>query len=155
MTDHTQTRLGIQNSHRSPTKVRQLSPEQMGIPSGEGEEEQDEESRWESLREAAMKTADKSKIGVAVRTENGTVSTGVYLTKGISRDVHPLELAVWKGYEEDRSPVVDVAVATKNLDVPCGRCLQVLRDYSLDEKSTIQITDGDVVKEYSLADLLP
>jgi len=155
MTEHTQTRLGIQNSHRSPTKVRQLSPDQMGIPSGEAEEEQDEESRWESLRETAVKTADKPKIGVAVRTEKGTVSTGIYLTKGTSRDIHPLELAVWKGYEEARSPVVDVAIATKNLDIPCGRCLQVLRDYSLDEEPTIQITDGDVIKEHSLTDLLP
>lgn len=154
MTEHRQTQLGIQNIHRTPTKIRHLSPEDLGIPSVEQEEEQDEEGRWESLRETAIETGG-SEVGVAIRTEDGTVSTGTSLTKGASQNIHPLELAVWKGYDETESPVVDVAVAIDNLDIPCGRCLQVLQDYSSKDGATIQITDGDTVEEYLTADLLP
>lgn len=154
MTDHTQTKLGIQNSHRSPAKVRRLSPDQLGIPTG-NVGDQDEESEWESLRETALKAGDGSS-GAAVRTEDGTAASGTNLSKGASQPVHPLELAVWKAYDASDSPVVDVALVSEDIDtVPCGRCLQVLSDYSADETVSIQITDGNEIVEHSLTDLLP
>lgn len=154
MTKHTQTKLGIQNPHRSPTKVRLLSPEQLGIPSGEEEEEQDVESRWESLREQAMKASGKAPTGAAIRTEEGVVATGGPLRNGASQDVHALELAIWKGYEETRSPIIEVVVAAEEMEIPCGRCLQVLEDYALSTDVSVQITDGDEVEEYALNELL-
>jgi cytidine deaminase len=73
----------------------------------------------------------------------------------MSHDVHPLELAVWKGFDSTKQQIVDVAVASDELSPPCGRCLQVLRDYSSEDEVIIHITDGEQVEETALADLLP
>ena len=154
MTEHTQTKLGIQNPHRSPIKVRLLSPKQLGIPSGEEKKEQDEVDRWESLHEEAMGANGDASTGAAVRNEESVVATGSPLRDGVSQDVHALELAVWKGYEENHSPVTEVVIVTKDMEIPCGRCLQVLEDYALNTNVQIQITNGDEVKEYVLNELL-
>lgn len=155
MTDHTQTKLGIQNSHRSLVKIRKLTPEQLGIPSGD-QEDVDEDNRSETLRETALEAAKKAKIGAAVRTDNGDVSTGSRLSSGVSRDIHALELAVWKGYDETRSPVAEAAIAVENTEnVPCSRCLGVLSDYSVDRDISLWIIDGNDVEKYLLSDLLP
>lgn len=153
MTEHTQTQLGIRNTYRTLAKIRQLTPDQLGIPSsGDG---QDEETRWESLRENAFEAKENSDVGVAVRTEDGSVWAGTRLTKGMSHDVHPLELAVWKGFDSTKQPIVGVAVADEEMSSPCGRCLQVLKDYSSEDEVTIHITDGEQVEETTLTDLLP
>jgi cytidine deaminase len=154
MSDPTQTKLGIQNTKRTAAKVRQLPPEQLGIPSAPGEGRQNDEERWEALRTAAVDAAGDSDFGVAARTAEGEVVTGRPLSRGNSRDVHALELAVWKGFESAQSPIADVAVAGQSVNVPCGRCLQVLADYAQDGSTTIQVTDGDSVSEYTLTDLL-
>jgi cytidine deaminase len=153
MTDHTQTQLGIRNTHRTPTKIRRLTPDQLGIPSGG--DEQDEETRWESLREKAFEAKGESDVGAAVRTEDGSVWAGTRLTEGVSQDVHPLELAVWKGFDSTKQPVVGVAVADEEMSSPCGRCLQVLKDYSSEDDVIIHITNGERVEETALIDLLP
>ncbi|WP_135822934.1 hypothetical protein [Halostella litorea] len=153
MTEHTQTQLGIRNTHRTPTKIRRLTPDQLGIPSSG--DDQDEETRWESLREKAFEAKDESDVGVAVRTEDGSVWAGTRLTKGMSHDVHPLELAVWKGFDSTKQPIVGVAVADEEMSSPCGRCLQVLKDYSSEDEVIIHITDGEQVEETALTDLLP
>lgn len=152
MNDPTQTKLGVQNTKRSSSKVRRLSPEQLGIPVGPGAESQDEEERWEALRSAAADVDPN--VGVAVRTADGDIVTGTGLSKGSSHDVHALEMAVWKGYEASRSPIVDVAVVGQSSDVPCGRCLQVLADYAKDRNTTVQVTDGESISEYSVAELI-
>ena len=152
MSEHEQTKLRVQNSKRSPRKIRRLTPEELGIPSGEDPD--DEGGRWESLQESAEEVATGSDVGVAVRTENGFISTGTRLDQGVSRSVHPLEFAVWKGFEKDQSPIVDVVVTGDNDGVPCGRCLQTLLDYSCDGGATIQIVTGDEVEEYTIGDLL-
>jgi len=152
MTDHTQTQLGIRNTHRTPTKIRRLTPDQLGIPSGG--DERDEETRWESLREKAFEAKGESGVGVAVRTEDGSVWAGTRLTKGMSHDVHPLELAVWKGFDSTKQPIVGVAVADEEMSSPCGRCLQVLKDYSSEDEVIIHITNGEQVEETALTDLL-
>ncbi|QCJ47231.1 hypothetical protein [Haloprofundus sp. MHR1] len=154
MTEHTQTKLGIQNPHRSPKKVRLLSPEQLGIPSQEEEVEQDEETRWESLREGALEANGNALTGAAIRTEEGVVSTASPLKNGASQDIHALEFAVWKGYEETHSPITEVVVAAEDLEIPCGRCLQVLEDYALSTDVPVQVTDGDQIQEYVLNELL-
>lgn len=147
-----QTRLGIQNSKRSPMKVRQLTPEELGIPTGT-EDIEGHEDLWEELRSKAASVASESGAGAAVKTDNGRVVTGTSLDEGVSRDVHALELAVWKAYEAEESPISDVAVVTKGTENPCGRCLQVVADYGLNHV-TVQIIDGDDFDEYSLSDLV-
>lgn len=147
-----QTGLGIQNSKRSPTKVRQLPSEKLGIPAGSGDSKS-EEDLWEELRSKAASVASESGVGAAVKTNNGRVVTGISLNKGASRDVHALELAVWKAYETEESPITDVAVVTESSEYPCGRCLQVVADYCLNSV-TIQIIHGDTIDKLSLSDLV-
>jgi cytidine deaminase len=127
----------------------------MGIPSSK-QDEADDDDRSETLRETALEAAKETGIGAAVRTDDGTISSGSLLSIGSSQEVHPLELAVWKGYDEARTTVVEAAVAVEDVDShPCGRCLQVLSDFSKDTELSLWITDGDSAKEYSLSDLLP
>ena len=147
-------KLSVQNSLRTPVKVRRLNPDQLGIPSG-GQEKQDDEDRLESLQKIAKEAAKEAGVGAAVRTDDGTVSSGSRLSKGSSHEVHALELAVWKGFDKTRSPVIEVALSSEDADeLPCGRCLGVLSDYSSDAEVSIWITGGDNTEEYSLSELL-
>lgn len=155
MTDYTQTKLSIQNSHRSPAKVRRLTPEQMGIPSGE-QDEGDDENRSKTLRQKAIEAANDGGIGAAICTDDGDIVSASLLSKGASQEIHALELAVWKGYDETESPIVEAAVSSDNTDtLPCGRCLQVLSDYSCDTDISIWTTGDENTEEYSLNNLLP
>jgi|AntDeeMetagen681_2_1112603.scaffolds.fasta_scaffold01210_7 cytidine deaminase len=154
MTNHQQTKLSVQNTHRSAAKVRRLTPKQLGIP--EGEQNQGEtDTRWESLRETATEASDDSGMGAAVRTKDNMIASGTQLSQGQSHDVHALELAVLKGYDENKSPVVDAVILTESEEeFPCGRCLQVLSDYSTDEKVTIRVINGNDTDEYQLTEIL-
>jgi len=155
MTDFTQTKLSIQNSHRSPTKVRRLTPDQMGIPSGK-QDEGDDENRSKILRQKAMEAANNGSIGAAICTDDGKIASASRLSKGASQQIHALELAVWKGYDETESPIIEAAVASDNAEkLPCGRCLQVLSDYSSDMEISIWATEDETTEEYSLNNLLP
>ena len=155
MTDHTQTKLSIQNSHRSPVKVRRLTPDQLGIPSGE-QDEGDDEDRLKTLREKAIEAANNEGNGAAICTGDGNIVSASRLSKGTSHEIHALELAVWKGYDEAEAPIVEAAVASDNTKIlPCGRCLQVLSDYSVDTEISIWVTGEENMAEYSLSDLLP
>lgn len=155
MTDYTQTKLSIQNSHCSPAKVRRLTPDQLGIPSGE-QDEGDDENRSETLRQKALEAANDEDIGAAICTDDGDIVSASRLSKGTSHEIHALELAVWKGYDETEAPIVEAAVASDNTEtLPCGRCLQVLSDYSIDTEVSIWATGDENIEEYSLNDLLP
>lgn len=150
MSDYIQTKLAIENSLRSPTKVRQLTPEQLGIP---GDEDEDP---WDALIEKAKDAAKGDQTGVAVRTEKNSVTTGCALSKGTSREVHPLEFAVWKAYDQDQSKVTEVAIySSESIAEPCGRCLQVLADYSDEVNPEIRSSNGEKVERSSLDEKLP
>jgi cytidine deaminase len=154
MTEFTQTKLTIQNSHRSPAKVRQLTPEQIGIPSGE-QDEGDDENRSKILRQKATEATNNGGLGAAICTDNGEIVSASQLSKGISQEIHALELAVWKGYDETGSPIIEAAVASDNMEkLPCGRCLQVLSDYSDEKEVSIWITRDANTEEHSLNNLL-
>lgn len=149
MTDYTQTKLGIENSLRSTTKVRQLTPEQLGIPGT------DDGDPWEVLVQKAEESKVDEKMGVAVRTEDGSVTAAQSLSQGQSHDVHALEFAIWKAFEKDGSPISEVSIAAQNpQEGPCGRCLQVLADYSGEDDTEIHVSGKDDSIRFNLDDLL-
>lgn len=155
MSEHIQTKLRVTNPLRSAAKVRRLTPEELDIPTGKARE-QDEPTRWERLHQAANEAAPDGDVGVAVRTDEGNISTGILINRGRSHTVHALELAVWKAYSESGSPITEIAIAASEPDyMPCGRCLQVAADYAENEQM-IQIarSDGETIGEYSLDKLL-
>lgn len=150
MTEYVQTQLGVENRLRSAAKVRRLTPEQLGIPSGESGA-QTAEDKWDVLVDAARDALGEGDIAAAVRTEDGTVATGIRLEAGQSHPVHALELAVWKAYSESESPVVKAVVVSDDGDTAmCGRCLQVVRDFSLQVTPTVRMIDeatGEVTEQ--------
>lgn len=140
MTEQFQTKLGVENPHRLGGKIRMLTPEQLGIPS----DDESEEATWDILEEAVASELGDDDIGVAVRTEDGDMATGVRLSRGKSHTVHPIELAVWSAYAEQQSPIQEVFIDTAgNETEPCGRCIQVLKDYAVDDPSIRVRTDGE------------
>jgi cytidine deaminase len=116
-----------------------LTPEQLGIPSGESGA-QTEGEKWEELEQAAKDAGEKTGGGAAVRTEDGTLATGVRLEVGQSQAVHALELAVWKAFSEASSHITKaVVVADEDEPIPCGRCLQVVVDFSFDRSPEVEV----------------
>jgi len=153
MTNHQQTKLSVQNTHRSAAKVRRLDPKQLGIP--EGEQNQGEtDTRWESLRETATEASDDSGMGAAVRTKDNMIASGTQLSQGQSHDVHALELAVLKGYDENKSPVVDAVILTESEEEFPVAGVYRSSDYSTDEKVTIRVINGNDTDEYQLTEIL-
>ncbi|WP_423746623.1 DNA gyrase C-terminal beta-propeller domain-containing protein [Haladaptatus sp. SPP-AMP-3] len=133
MSKQIQTTIGIRNALRTTGKVRQLTPEQLEIPidGDDKDEEQSDIDIWGELYEWARTAAEVGEVGVAARTEDGHISSAFPIREGRSHEIHALELAVWKAYSEREVPVTEVAIVTDNRDFsPCGRCRQVVSDYS-------------------------
>jgi len=125
------------NPHRSETRVRELDAADLDIevPASQA----DRVDTWEELRSAI---GDLSREGtqIAVATGDGTTATGIKLPEGSSKMVHPLELSVWKAFSESQSRITHVLINSSDEEyTPCGRCLQVLADYS--ESATIRLTN--------------
>ena len=137
-----QTKLAIQNSKRSPAKVRQLGPEDLGLPvQNDGEQV----IGWDTLQEKAENAAEDT-AAAAVKTDDGTVRTGTHLHRGESHDVHPLELAIWKAYDDSASDIQNAVYAPNGSEYPCGRCLQVLDDYGSEDVVLAVLRDGSLEK---------
>lgn len=140
MSDYRDTKLGVMNGLRSAAKVRRLTSEQLGVPSGDSGA-QTEDEKWEVLEDAARDVLGTGEVAAAVRTDDGTVSSATRIEAEQSHPVHALELAVWKAYSESGSSVTEaVVVAGEGLD-PCGRCLQVLVDFAFDVTPVIRMID--------------
>jgi DNA gyrase subunit A len=124
-------------------QVRRLNAKDVGISAIEpGSVESD--SVWKDLADAIDNSSKES--GVAVATADRTVCTGVRLEGDYSQTVHPLELSVWKARSESDSPVSHVLIDSQT--DRCGRCLQVVLDYSDDVIIRIQDSDDGEYKEF-------
>lgn len=104
----------------------------------------DSENIWKDLEDAIDDLSNES--GAAVATADRTVCTGVHLEGTVSHTVHPLELSVWKARSESDSPISHVLVDSQT-DC-CGRCLQVVLDYSDDVILRVRNSDNGEYKEF-------
>lgn len=95
-------------------------------------------------------------VGSAVLTESGEIFDGV----NIENAVYPLTIcgervAIFKAVSEGHRSFKAIAVVTRNGGTPCGSCRQVMAEFGLDTIILIADTSGELLQEYTVAELLP
>lgn len=95
-------------------------------------------------------------VGAALRTKSGKVFTGV----NVENAAYPTTMcaertAVFKAVSEGEREFDVIAVVTSNGGSPCGSCRQVLAEFGLDTIVLIANTEGELLEETAVFDLLP
>lgn len=147
----------MQNSILSATKVRQLTPDDLGIsPPGDGSSDADEanqdEARREAAETAASTTGTENGGGVAVSTSDGELFTGVTVG-GDGWGVHAVELAVSKAVSNGKDVEAVSVFTDAGEDGLCGRCLQALADSRDGDVVIEMLTSEGVEEEYNLEEI--
>jgi len=95
-------------------------------------------------------------VGAALRTKSGRVFTGVNVENAVYPVTNCAErTAVFKAVSEGEQKFDVIAVVTDNGGSPCGACRQVLAEFGLDILVLIADGNGRLVKEMTVAELLP
>jgi len=95
-------------------------------------------------------------VGAAVLSDSGQIYDGV----NIENAVYPLTVcaertAIFKAVSNGDKSFQAIAVVTKNGGTPCGSCRQVMAEFGKDIKVLIANLEGELLAEYTVADLLP
>jgi len=95
-------------------------------------------------------------VGAALRTKSGKMFTGV----NVENAAYPTTMcaertAVFKAVSEGEREFDVIAVVTSNGGSPCGSCRQVLAEFGLDTIVLIANTEGELLEETTVYDLLP
>jgi cytidine deaminase len=95
-------------------------------------------------------------VGAALLTESGEIYDGV----NVENAVYPVGIcgertAIFKAVSEGHRSFQAIAVVTKNGGTPCGACRQVMAEFGLDTIVLIANTDGELIHQLSVAELLP
>ena len=95
-------------------------------------------------------------VGAALRTGSGRIFTGV----NVENAAYPSSIcaertAVFKAVSEGEREFEVIAVVTKNGGSPCGSCRQVLAEFGLEAIVLIANEDGQLIKQITVAELLP
>jgi cytidine deaminase len=95
-------------------------------------------------------------VGAALRTKSGKIFSGV----NIENAAYPVtvcaeRVAIFKAVSEGEREFEAMAVVTDNGGSPCGSCRQVMAEFGLDMHVLIADGTGKLVREMSVADLLP
>ncbi len=95
-------------------------------------------------------------VGAALLTESGKVYDGVNVENAAYPTTMCAErVAVFKAVSEGEKSFAAIAVVTSNGGTPCGSCRQVLAEFGVDTLVVIADADGRIIKECTVADLLP
>jgi cytidine deaminase len=143
--------LNIDNSPRSATTVRQLTPAELGLPSEELKRHNDA-MEWDRIVELAGKAAPGNTVGAAAAPVDGNIATGTTIDGVNDSSVHAVAIAVWKAYSEYRAPVRRLAIVTEKGDFEiCYQCLKVVAFYGanptvriVDREGLVQADDADI-----------
>jgi cytidine deaminase len=98
----------------------------------------------------------KYHVGAALLTSSGAI----YLGSNVENAAYPDSIcaervAVFKAVSEGQRDFEAIAVVTRDGGTPCGSCRQVLAEFSPGALVIIANQDGEVVRECTVADLLP
>ena len=95
-------------------------------------------------------------VGAALRTKTGRVYTGVNVENAVYPHTMCAErVAIFKAVSEGETEFEVIAVVTNNGGSPCGGCRQVMAEFGLDTLVLIANGEGKLLKELSVAELLP
>jgi cytidine deaminase len=98
----------------------------------------------------------KYPVGAALLTFSGAIYLGANVENAAYPDSICAErVAVFKAVSEGQRDFEAVAVVTKDGGTPCGSCRQVLAEFSPGALVIIANQGGEVVRESTVADLLP
>lgn len=95
-------------------------------------------------------------VGAALLTASGRIYDGV----NIENAAYPTgicaeRVAVFKAVSEGERHFHAIAVVTRDGGTPCGSCRQVIAEFGLDTVVLIANSQGAILQELSLAELLP
>ena len=95
-------------------------------------------------------------VGAALLTKSGEIYDGV----NVENAVYPVGIcgertAIFKAVSEGHRSFQAIAVVTKNGGTPCGACRQVMAEFGLDTIVLIANTDGELIHQLTVAELLP
>ena len=95
-------------------------------------------------------------VGAALLGESGEIYTGV----NVENAAYPTTIcaeraAVFQAVAKGERKFTAIAVVTENGGSPCGSCRQVLAEFGLDTLVLIADTQGKLLWEASLRELLP
>ncbi|MCD6401754.1 MAG: cytidine deaminase [Anaerolineales bacterium] len=96
------------------------------------------------------------KVGAALLTSSGKIYDGV----NVENAAYPVTMcaervAVFKAISEGEKKFEAIAVVTTNGGAPCGSCRQVLAEFGLNTLVLVADSDGNVISEDTVGDLLP
>ncbi|RJP49864.1 MAG: cytidine deaminase [Anaerolineaceae bacterium] len=96
------------------------------------------------------------RVGAALRTKNGRIFTGVNVESAAYPTTMCAErVAIYKAVSEGEREFEVMAVVTDNGGSPCGSCRQVMAEFGLEMRVLIANGEGEIVKEMTVAELLP
>jgi cytidine deaminase len=109
-----------------------------------------------AARKGAYAPYSQYAVGAALLTESGQIYDGV----NIENAVYPLTIcaervAIFKAVSQGEKSFKAIAVVTKNGGTPCGSCRQVMAEFGLDTLVLIAKSDGTLIREQTVAELLP
>jgi len=107
-------------------------------------------------RRRAYAPYSKYLVGAALRTKSGKLFTGC----NVENAVYPVSIcaervAIFKAVSEGENEFEVIAVVTSNGGSPCGSCRQVMAEFGLDTTVVLADSNGRVVQETTVGDLLP
>jgi cytidine deaminase len=95
-------------------------------------------------------------VGAALLTASGRVYDGVNVESAAYPTTMCAErVAIYKAVSEGERNFIALAVVTANGGSPCGSCRQVLAEFGLDTLAIIADGEGKIVREMTVAELLP
>jgi cytidine deaminase len=108
------------------------------------------------IRKLAYVPYSNYPVGAALRTKSGRVFTGVNIENAAyPQTICAERTAIFKAVSEGERDFEAIAVVTENGGAPCGGCRQVMAEFGMD--TTVLIADGKgrILRETSVAELLP
>ncbi|MEN6410639.1 MAG: cytidine deaminase [Anaerolineaceae bacterium] len=95
-------------------------------------------------------------VGAAVLTSSGKIYDGVNVeSAAYPSGICGERVAIFKAVSEGEREFEALAVVTENGGTPCGSCRQVMAEFSLDMLVLIANPQGEVLREMTVAELLP
>jgi cytidine deaminase len=107
-------------------------------------------------RQWAYAPYSKYKVGAALLTASGRIYDGVNVENAAyPSSICAERVAVFKAVSEGEHEFVAIAVVTSNGGTPCGSCRQVLSEFGGETQVLLASTDGELLMETTVSDLLP
>jgi cytidine deaminase len=95
-------------------------------------------------------------VGAALLTNSGRIYDGVNVENAAYPDgICAERVAVFKAISEGERSFKAIAVASSNGASPCGSCRQVLAEFGQEILVYIANSQGELINETTLAELLP